>query len=153
MLLFAGYPVSRAFPTVSLFTLLALGSLSARVLPQFCRGNPERQSRIEPAGASHPGLQRRCPGYVSLFFRLRLSLVTESCFFQIPPKGRRGFEKGKMEWCRLVHATWVLGFDPGAQLPDEGAQLACDCDLDLVVMHSAPGQCHEAGVEPQLGVP
>ena len=46
-----------------------------------------------------------------------------------------------------------LGLDSGAQLPDEGAELAGDGDLDLVVVQPALGQRHEAGAEPQLGAP
>ena len=53
----------------------------------------------------------------------------------------------------LVHVTWFFGFDSGAQFPDEGTELTGDGDFDFVVMHPASGQCHEAGVESQLGAP
>ena len=81
-----------------------------------------------------------------------MSLVTETFFFQSPPRNAGVFKKGR--WSGVVFRScgggsgWGSGFDPGAELPDEGAEFPGDGDLDLVVVHPAFGECFEAGVEP-----
>ena len=47
----------------------------------------------------------------------------------------------------------LLGFDAGAELPDEGAEFSGDADFDFVVMKLSFAQHVEAVAEPQLGFP
>ena len=77
-----------------------------------------------------------------------------SFLFGKPPKERWGFSKRKVEWSWLTGGGWgLLGFDFGAQFPEERAQFTGNGHLDLVVMELTFSQCVEAMAQAGLGSP
>ncbi len=84
--------------------------------------------------------------------------------FAKPPKGRRGFEKIKVEWsrislwlarsrCLILGCGVLLGFDAGAEFPDEGGEFAGDGYFDFVVMELALFEHFETVTQAGLGFP
>ena len=52
-----------------------------------------------------------------------------------------------------MRSRGLLGFDAGAEFPDEGGEFTSDGDFDFVVMHFSTLKSFKAGVEPELGGP
>ena len=84
--------------------------------------------------------------------------------FAIPPKGRRGIEKIKVEWSRKslwpARSRWLvlrggglLGFNAGAEFPEEGGEFAGYRYFDFVVMELSFPQGAEAVAEAGLSLP